>query len=167
MDKDRRLPEQGVRAPARRFSASCHPGEKLRIETLQEHFQVGASPIRENPQPPHLRSTRRAGPTPRIPRCNVVRTTICSDLIRARRTVERGGGPGVAPSREGGVELTVVFAYHRMWRCPMKRHPPARPTVNGNCCTGSSTPPSFWPAPRNGCSIFMSSCSTPPTGIAV
>ena len=78
------------------------PGEKLRIETLQERYQVGASPIREALN--RLTSVRLVEQVER--RGFRVATLSDDDLLAPdprAATVERGGGPGVAPARGRGV----------------------------------------------------------------
>ena len=113
------------------------PGEKLRIETLQERYQVGASPIREALN--RLTSVRLVEQVERRGfRVATLSDDDLLDLIRARRLLNEVVVRESLLHADEAWEETVVFA----------------------------TPPSLRPVPRNGCSIFMSSCSTPPTGIA-
>ena len=94
------------------------PGEKLRIETLQERYQVGASPIREALN--RLTSVRLVEQVERRGfRVATLSDDDLLDLIRARRLLNEVVVRESLLHADEAWEETVVFAYHRMWRCPM------------------------------------------------
>ena len=94
------------------------PGEKLRMEALQARYQVGASPIREALN--RLTSVRLVEQVERRGfRVATLSNVDLLELIRARRLLNE---VVVRESLLHGGELweeQLVFAYHRMWRCPM------------------------------------------------
>ena len=94
------------------------PGEKLRIETLQERYQVGASPIREA-----LNRLTSVHLVEQVERRGFRVATLSDDdlldLIRARRLLNEVVVRESLLSGDQGWEDALVLAYHRMWRCPM------------------------------------------------
>lgn len=94
------------------------PGEKLRIESLQERYQVGASPIREALN--RLTSVRLVEQVER----RGFRVATLSDedlleLLQARRLLNEVIVRESLLHGNEDWEEAVVYAYHRMWRCPM------------------------------------------------
>ncbi|MDM0044421.1 GntR family transcriptional regulator [Variovorax dokdonensis] len=94
------------------------PGEKLRIETLQEHYQVGASPIREALN--RLTSVRLVELVDRRGfRVATLSDADLLELIHARKLLNELVVRESLLHADDAWEEAVVFAYHRMWRCPM------------------------------------------------
>lgn len=94
------------------------PGEKLRIETLQERYQVGASPIREALN--RLTSVRLVEQVERRGfRVATLSNDDLLDLIRARRLLNEVVVRESLTNGDEAWEEQLVFAYHRMWRCDM------------------------------------------------
>ncbi|MEJ7687376.1 MAG: GntR family transcriptional regulator [Variovorax sp.] len=94
------------------------PGEKLRIETLQERYQVGASPIREALN--RLSSVRLVEQVERRGfRVATLSNDDLLDLIRARRLLNEVVVRESLLHGDEAWEQQLVFGYHRMWRCPM------------------------------------------------
>jgi len=94
------------------------PGEKLRIEALQTHYDVGASPIREA-----LNRLSSVGLVEQVERRGFRVATLSDDdlldLVRARRLLNEVVVRESLLNADEAWEEKVVFAYHRMWRCPM------------------------------------------------
>jgi GntR family carbon starvation induced transcriptional regulator len=94
------------------------PGEKLRIEALQERYQVGGSPIREA-----LNRLSAVRLVEQVERRGFRVTTLSNDdlldLIRARSLLNEVVVRESLLQGDEAWEEQVVFAYHRMWRCPM------------------------------------------------
>jgi DNA-binding GntR family transcriptional regulator len=94
------------------------PGEKLRIEALQERYGVGASPLREALN--RLISVRlveqverrgfRVAPLSEDDLLELSRARKLINEVIVRESVTHGGD---------GWEEQLVFAFHRLWRCPM------------------------------------------------
>lgn len=94
------------------------PGEKLRIENLQERYKVGASPIREALN--RLTSVRLVEQVERRGfRVATLSGEDLLDLIRARRLLNEVVVRESLLHGDDDWEEKLVFAYHRMWRCPM------------------------------------------------
>ncbi|HYP82320.1 GntR family transcriptional regulator [Variovorax sp.] len=94
------------------------PGKKLRIETLQERYDVGASPIREALN--RLISVRLVEQVERRGfRVATLSSEDLLDLIRARRLLNEVVVRESLLNGDDAWEEKLVFAYHRMWRCPM------------------------------------------------
>jgi DNA-binding GntR family transcriptional regulator len=94
------------------------PGEKLRIETLQDRYQVGASPIREALN--RLTSVRLVEQVERRGfRVVTVSNEDLLDLLHARRLLNEVIVRESLARGDEAWEEELVFAYHRMWRCPM------------------------------------------------
>lgn len=96
-------------------------GEKLRIETLEAHYNVGASPIREALN--RLTSVRLVEQVEQVERRGFRVATLSDedllDLVRARRLLNEVVVRESLLNADEAWEEKVVFAYHRMWRCPM------------------------------------------------
>lgn len=94
------------------------PGAKLRVEALQERYQVGASPLREALN--RLISVRLVE---QVERRGFRVATLSDDdlmeLFRARKLINEVVVRESLLHGDDGWEEQVVFAYHRLWRCPM------------------------------------------------
>lgn len=94
------------------------PGEKLRVEALEERYQVGASPIREALN--RLTSVRLVEQVERRGfRVATLSPDDLLDLIRARQLLNEIVVRESLLHADDAWEEEVVFAYHRMWRCAM------------------------------------------------
>lgn len=94
------------------------PGEKLRMETLQARYQVGASPIREALN--RLTSVRLVEQVERRGfRVATLSQEDLLDLIRARRLLNEVVVRESLLHGDDAWEQQLAVAYHRMWRCPM------------------------------------------------
>ncbi len=94
------------------------PGEKLRIEALQERYQVGASPIREALN--RLSAVRLVEQVDRRGfRVATLSDDDLADLMQARRLLNEIVVRESLRHGDEAWEEQLVFAYHRMWRCPM------------------------------------------------
>jgi DNA-binding GntR family transcriptional regulator len=94
------------------------PGEKLRIESLEARYQVGASPIREA-----LNRLTAVRLVEQVERRGFRVATLSSedlrDLVRSRQLLNEVVVRESLLSGDQGWEDALVLAYHRMWRCPM------------------------------------------------
>lgn len=94
------------------------PGEKLRIEALQDRYSVGASPIREALN--RLTSVRLVEQVERRGfRVVTVSNEDLLDLLHARRLLNEVIVRESVTRGDEAWEQELVYAYHRMWRCPM------------------------------------------------
>lgn len=94
------------------------PGEKLRLEVLQERYQVGLSPLREALN--RLTSVRLVEQVERRGfRVSTLSAEDLMDLIRARKLLNEVVVRESLVHGDDAWEEQVVSAYHRLWRCAM------------------------------------------------
>lgn len=94
------------------------PGEKLRLEVLQERYQVGLSPLREALN--RLISVRLVEQVERRGfRVSTLSAEDLMDLIRARKLINEVVVRESLVHGDDAWEEQVVSSYHRLWRCPM------------------------------------------------
>lgn len=97
------------------LNGNLQPGQKLKIETLREHYEVGASPVREA-----LSMLTAEGLVQRLDqrgfRVTDVSVSAFEELLRTRCWLEERALRESIASGSGGWEESVLLAHHRLTR---------------------------------------------------
>ncbi|MCR9138401.1 MAG: GntR family transcriptional regulator [Alphaproteobacteria bacterium] len=99
------------------LNGNLQPGQKLKIETLREHYEVGASPVREA-----LSMLTAEGLVQRLDqrgfRVTEVSVGAFEELLRTRCWLEDRAIRESISGGSGDWEETVLLAHHRLTRTP-------------------------------------------------